>query len=87
MGSRWYRAPEISLVERHYDQASDLWSFGCILYEMIQYTTRDHPLDDRSFMKYRHLFKGNSCYPLSPIRRKLNINVGDTEKKVNYVDK
>ena len=33
--SRWYRAPEVSLVERQYDQSSDLWSFGCIIYELL----------------------------------------------------
>jgi serine/threonine protein kinase len=37
VGSRWYRAPEISILEKHYDQASDLWSFGCIIYELLQY--------------------------------------------------
>lgn len=37
VGSRWYRAPEISIIEKQYDQASDLWSFGCILYELIMY--------------------------------------------------
>jgi serine/threonine protein kinase len=35
VGSRWYRAPEISIIEKQYDQA--MWSFGCILYELIMY--------------------------------------------------
>lgn len=38
VGSRWYRAPEVSLVERQYDQASDMWSFGCVVYELALYT-------------------------------------------------
>ena len=33
--SRWYRAPEIILLEPRYDQKVDLWSAGCILSEMI----------------------------------------------------
>ena len=37
VGSRWYRAPEISIIEKQYDQASDMWSFGCILYELMIY--------------------------------------------------
>lgn len=41
VGSRWYRAPEISLIERQYDQASDIWSFGCILYELIGYNIKE----------------------------------------------
>jgi serine/threonine protein kinase len=35
VGSRWYRAPEISLIEKQYDQASDMWSLGCCLYELM----------------------------------------------------
>ena len=37
VGSRWYRAPEISLVEKQYDFASDMWSLGCVLYELLTY--------------------------------------------------
>ena len=35
VGSRWYRAPEVSLVEKQYDQAADMWSFGCIIHEIL----------------------------------------------------
>ena len=37
VGSRWYRAPEVSLVEKQYDHSADMWSFGCIIYELLQY--------------------------------------------------
>ena len=36
VGSRWYRAPEIILVEKRYDQQADIWSVGTILYELMQ---------------------------------------------------
>jgi len=36
VGSRWYRAPELVIVENKYDQASDMWSFGCCLYELMK---------------------------------------------------
>lgn len=32
----WYRAPEIVLDYPHYDYKSDVWSVGCIFYEMIR---------------------------------------------------
>lgn len=56
VSSRWYRAPEISLVQP-YDNASDMWSLGCILYEILKSTTTP---------KQSVLFQGEHCYPLSP---------------------
>ena len=61
VGSRWYRAPEISLVEPRYDQASDMWSLGCILYELLK-ATQTAPEDIHEVVA----FPGTSCYPLSP---------------------
>ena len=36
MCSRWYRAPEIILLEKKYDHGIDIWAVGCILEEMIK---------------------------------------------------
>lgn len=36
--SRWYRPPEVILLEKNYDQAADIWSLGCILAEMMRAT-------------------------------------------------
>lgn len=49
VGSRWYRAPEISILEKQYDQASDMWSFGCIIYELLQYII--HNEQNKMFIK------------------------------------
>ena len=33
--TRWYRAPELLVQNRHYDYKVDLWSTGCILAEVL----------------------------------------------------
>eukprot|EP00831_Metopus_contortus_P060261 TRINITY_DN52163_c0_g1_i1.p1 TRINITY_DN52163_c0_g1~~TRINITY_DN52163_c0_g1_i1.p1 ORF type:complete len:116 (+),score=17.87 TRINITY_DN52163_c0_g1_i1:573-920(+) len=33
--TRWYRAPEIILLEKDYGPAVDIWSVGCIMAELL----------------------------------------------------
>jgi mitogen-activated protein kinase 1/3 len=33
--TRWYRAPEIILLEKDYGPAIDIWAVGFIMYELI----------------------------------------------------
>lgn len=54
VSSLWYRSPEIFMRER-YDYKMDIWSLGCILYEM---KTKDPP------------FKGDNKTQLYLIRQK-----------------
>ena len=35
VATRWYRAPELVFVTRSYTTAVDVWSIGCILYELL----------------------------------------------------
>lgn len=60
--SRYYRAPEIILLEKQYDSSVDMWSAGCIFAEMLNCLQSDEKLK----LKDRILFPGKSCYPLSP---------------------
>jgi mitogen-activated protein kinase 1/3 len=60
VSSRWYRAPEICLVEKQYDFASDIWSVGCTFYELLQC------LQGNSKTEQRVMLPGSSCFPLSP---------------------
>mgnify|MGYP004541905467 CR=1 FL=1 len=62
MVARWYRPPEIILNSNSYDNKVDIWSIGCIFAELM-YTWLPGEHDPNE----RYLFKGNSCYPLTPI--------------------
>jgi len=33
--TRWYRAPELILIEKNYDTKIDVWSLGCIYAELL----------------------------------------------------
>lgn len=35
VATRWYRAPELIVKERTYDQSIDIWAVGCLLPEML----------------------------------------------------
>eukprot|EP00929_Paragymnodinium_shiwhaense_P000351 TRINITY_DN100597_c0_g1_i1.p1 TRINITY_DN100597_c0_g1~~TRINITY_DN100597_c0_g1_i1.p1 ORF type:complete len:444 (-),score=101.31 TRINITY_DN100597_c0_g1_i1:349-1680(-) len=61
--TRWYRAPELALLQDFYTYAIDVWSSGCIYAELLQMLNPDVHAVDRS-----PLFPGKSCYPLSPAR-------------------
>jgi serine/threonine protein kinase len=64
VASRWYRAPELILDQEDYDYQADIWSMGCILGELIAYS---NPYRSKEKVKAGlSLFKGSSCYPLSP---------------------
>ncbi|CAB9517063.1 Mitogen-activated protein kinase HOG1 (Fragment) [Seminavis robusta] len=58
--TRWYRAPELILIQP-YTSAVDIWSLGCILAELLS-------MQEGSVAGYQDrkpLFPGGTCYPLS----------------------
>ena len=59
VASRNYRAPEIILLE-NYDTASDIWSLGCIAYELCKVVSASSDTANTT------LFNGDHCHPLSP---------------------
>lgn len=46
IGSPPYRAPEIALGSTDYDEKVDVWSLGCLFYEMISRTILHNNLED-----------------------------------------
>jgi serine/threonine protein kinase len=62
---RGYRAPEIILTERQYWSAVDVWSFGCIVIEILRSIDNlrlSNPLKLCKLMA----FQATSSFPLSP---------------------
>jgi len=58
--TRWYRAPELILLQENYTEAIDIWSVGCIYAELLG-MLEGTKTEDRG-----PLFPGSSCFPLSP---------------------
>lgn len=72
--TRWYRAPELIILEKKYNSAIDVWSIGCILAELLGMLAEN----SESFTTRKVLFPGKACYPLSPPK-----NNETNYKKVN----
>ena len=62
--TRWYRAPEIILLEKDYGPAIDMWSVGCIFGELLMMMKGNAA----TFIDRKPLFPGKSCFPLSPAK-------------------
>jgi len=62
--TRWYRAPEVILLEKGYTAAIDVWSAGCIFSELMGMLKENAA----TFLDRTPLFPGTSCFPLSPDR-------------------
>ena len=60
--SRWYRAPELILIEKNYTGSIDVWSVGCIFAELMMMMRENAS----TFTDRQPLFPGKSCFPLSP---------------------
>ena len=64
VATRWYRAPEIILLEKDYGPGIDMWAVGCIFAELLGMMKENSP----TFLDRKPLFPGKSCFPLSPAK-------------------
>lgn len=62
--TRWYRPPEIILLEKDYGPAVDIWSIGCIFAEVLEMMKENTP----NYLDRKPLFRGRHCFPLSPAK-------------------
>jgi mitogen-activated protein kinase 1/3 len=60
--TRWYRAPELILMEKDYGAGIDMWSVGCIFAELLSMMKEHVP----NSLNRKPIFPGKSCFPLSP---------------------
>ncbi|GMF65857.1 unnamed protein product [Phytophthora lilii] len=83
IGTPYYTAPEICLGKR-YNAKADVWSLGCVLYEMATFA---HAFEGRSQRQlFDNIVRGMSpqipaCESLSSIRRELQALVDDMLRK------
>lgn len=42
ISTRWYRAPECLLTDGIYDHRMDMWSVGCVMYEIMRWEKLSH---------------------------------------------
>lgn len=70
--TRWYRAPEIILLEKDYGPGIDIWAVGCIFAELLGMMKENAP----TFMDRQPLFPGKSCFPLSPAKNPTEQRMG-----------
>jgi len=60
--TRWYRAPEVILLQDSYTSAIDIWSVGCIFAELLSMMKENYA----TVFDRQPLFPGHTCFPLSP---------------------
>ncbi|MFS8160656.1 MAG: protein kinase domain-containing protein [Candidatus Roizmanbacteria bacterium] len=60
--TRWYRAPEVILMQDYYTSAIDIWSVGCIFAELLSMMRENYA----TVFEREPLFPGTQCFPLSP---------------------
>ena len=61
--TRYYRSPEMILMNKNYSYPSDIWSAGVIFGELLKMITENCPENRKP------LLPGKYCFPLSPRRR------------------
>ena len=62
--TRYYRAPELILMDKDYGPAIDMWSVGCIFAELLSMMIEHTPFNGNR----QPVFPGKYCETLSPDR-------------------
>lgn len=65
--TRFYRAPEVILMDKNYNKKIDIWAIGAIFCEVLQMKQENLA----SHHNRKVMFFGKSCAPLSPSKKKM----------------
>lgn len=79
--TRWYRAPELILLEENYTTAIDMWSTGCIFAELLNMIESHVPNPNDRFP----IFPGSSCFPLSPNHNYKKVHEKGNKDQLNVI--
>ncbi|VTZ68714.1 mitogen-activated protein kinase 2, putative [Plasmodium chabaudi chabaudi] len=79
--TRWYRAPELILLQENYTKSIDIWSTGCIFAELLN-MLQSHISDPTNRFP---LFPGSSCFPLSPDRNSKKVHEKSNRDQLNII--
>ena len=85
VATRWYRSPEVILVDHNYNQSMDIWSLGCILAEML-YCCQTFPDESSYESSKRVMFNGSSCHPFTPIKQSIDLRHGSNKQFIGEKD-
>jgi serine/threonine protein kinase len=69
----WYRAPEIAFFDPNYTLGSDLWSLGCVFYEMVARKALFSGIDDRQDFNTPYVLALLDSTPTTPDMSKLHL--------------
>ncbi|EDL45532.1 mitogen-activated protein kinase 2, putative [Plasmodium vivax] len=79
--TRWYRAPELILLQENYTNSIDIWSTGCIFAELLNMLESHVNNPTNRFP----LFPGSSCFPLSPDHNSKKVHEKSNRDQLNII--
>lgn len=60
--NKFYRPPEIILGYKNYDYKTEIWSFGCVVAELLKFHLMNDRIGGMNQLLDLPLFKGKNCF-------------------------
>ena len=82
VGTKWYKAPELILGNKTYDNSVDIWSFGCLIAELFLLEPLFPGATDFEMINLIFGFLGFTKEDQNILKPSVNINVKEQEKDI-----